>query len=293
MARLPSWLLVAALGVMAALAAADAIKPTGHPPPGASTASARPDLHGLLVLEGPDCVPVAFRLPALDEKLPPHGPDCGGTVWSDDGTLSAKCHGGVTTIVPADLSGPLTVRGCSPAWRPDGALSVIRNGGLVVGRRHGHPQLFISKDQLVGWLNGRLASGQGYEFASVAWIDRTNVAAILQGPRPAEQALAVMSPDGLELFVAELGQRIDSLRASPRGDLAFARNRLAREYVVLRRTGTEVPIPRIGNARAAAWSPDGEWIALATRTSTFIARLGTREVVLQVPTGGDALAWLP
>jgi hypothetical protein len=250
-------------------------------------------LHGSLVVAGRDCVPIAFRLPALPQEQPLRPPDCHGTVWSDDGTLSATCHGGVTTIVSADGSGRLEARGCAPAWRPDGALGLIRDGDVVVARRHGQPQVFVSNEELVDWLNGRLTSGEGWKPTALAWIDPTNMAAILEGPRPAEQALAIMSPDELELFVREFGQHIDSLQANGRGDLAFARNRLSREYVMLRRGGNEVPLPRIANARAFAWSPDGEWVAIATRTATFIARAGTREVVLRVPSGGDALAWEP
>jgi hypothetical protein len=257
--------------------------------PAPSTSQVR----GSLVIAGRDCVPIAFRLPALPQERPLRPPDCRGTVWSDDGTLSATCHGGVTTIVPTDGSGRLEVRGCAPAWRPDGALGVIRHGDVVVARRHGQPQVFVAKAELEDWLNGRLASGEGWKPTALAWIDQTNVAAILQSPRPAEQALAIMSPDGLELFVREFGQRIDDLQANPRGDLAFARNRLSREYVMLRRSGNEVPLPRLANARAFAWSPDGEWVAIATRTATFIARAGTREVVLRVPSGGEALTWEP
>ena len=51
-------------------------------------------------------------------------------------------------------------------------------------------------------------------------------------------------------------------------------------------------LPGIANARAFAWSPDEKWVAIATRTTTFIARTGLRDVVQQVPVGGDSLVWL-
>jgi hypothetical protein len=54
-----------------------------------------------------------------------------------------------------------------------------------------------------------------------------------------------------------------------------------------------VILPRIANARAIAWSPDGQWLSLATRTSTFIARIRTRGVVMRIPVGGESLEWLP
>jgi hypothetical protein len=294
MRRLPSWLIVGAVGALVALAAADALRPTGESARKTATEAGAPDLHGVLVVAGPDCSVAALRLPGLTEQQPPRQPDCGGVVWSRDNTLAARCtKTNGTEVLTANLEFTARVQGCAPAWRPDGALGVIRAGDLLVWRRRGRTQLFISKQQLAEWLNGRLASGEGWEFAEVAWIERTTVAAILQGPRSAEQALAIMSPGGLELFVPTFGQQIEDLRVSPRGDMAFARTRLEPTYSMLRRNGNEVALPRIANARSLAWSPGERWVALATRTTTFIARTGTRKVLMRIPVGGDSVAWLP
>jgi hypothetical protein len=105
--------------------------------------------------------------------------------------------------------------------------------------------------------------------------------------------VAFLSPGGAGTLVPELGQRVSDLRVSPLGNVAFARNHLGRKFVMLTDAGVEVPLPRIANARAIAWSPDEEWVALATPTATFIARTGSRRVVVRIPAGGDTLAWLP
>jgi hypothetical protein len=57
--------------------------------------------------------------------------------------------------------------------------------------------------------------------------------------------------------------------------------------------GREVRLPRIGNALNVAWSPDEKHVAISTRTTTFIARTDSREVVFELPAGGRSLAWLP
>jgi hypothetical protein len=294
MRRLPTWLILGAVGILVALAAADAIRPHAEARPAPSTtAQAAPDLRGHLVFADDDCNARAVRLPDLVRERP-IDTDCDGRRWSRDGSLMAVCRSDHTDVFAGFSALPVsTITGCAPAWREDGALSVIRHGDLVVARRYGRPRVSISKQQLVKWLDGRLASGDGWRPAEVAWIDRTNLAAILQGPRLAEQAVAIMSADGLELFVPEFGQRIEDLRVSPRGDVAFARARLDRTYSMLRRNGNEVPLPMIANAHALTWSPDERWVAIATRTTTFISPTGTRELVRQIPFGGDSLDWRP
>jgi hypothetical protein len=293
MGRLPNWLVVGAVGVLVTLAAADAIRPHGEQAARSTTTGTEaPDLRGVLVIAGPDCSVAALRLPALVEQQPPRQPDCGGIVWSPDGTLNARCTEGFTDV--ALTGGPpfLHVRGCDPAWRVDGSVSVIRDGELFVARRRGQLRIFFSRGQLAQALAGQVPAGERFVLSEVAWLGLTNFAAIVRGPKPWERAIAFLSPGG-GTVVQELGQHISSLRASPLGNVAFARNQLGREFVMITPAGREVPLPRIANARAIAWSPDEKWVALATRTTTFIARTGTRTVVLRVPVGGESLDWLP
>lgn len=289
MRRLPSWLVVGAVGLLLALAAADAIRP--HREAASTEAKRGPaDLQGVLVLAGPDCSLAALRLPALGEVNPPQRLDCGGVVWSDDGSLAAQCTETNGTEVRTDnLEFTARVRGCAPAWRPDGALSVIDDGDLLLWRRHGRPQLFLSAAALADEIEREI--GGAYKLAEVAWIEPQTFAAIVRGSEPWQQAVIVASRDGIELLVREFGQRISNLSVGPAGSFAFARARLGREFVAVTRGGREVPLPRIANARAIAWSPDGRWVAIATRTSTSIAAVGTRRIVLRAPVGGNALDW--
>ena len=293
MGRLPTWIIVAAVGVLVALAAADALRSTNEGSPETTVAQpSAPDLQGVVVV-GPSCSLRALRLPALVELDAPRRTDCGGIVWSSDGTLNASCADGYTDVGTSEGRHLFRVRGCAPAWREDGSVSVIRDGELFFARRRGSPRIFFSREQLAQGLAGRVPAGERFELVEVAWLTLTNFAAIVRGPHRWERAVAFLSPGGAGTLVPELGQRISDLRVSPLGNLAFARNQLGREFVMLTDAGVEVPLPRIANARAITWSPNEEWVALATRTATFIARTGSRRVVFRVPAGGDTLAWLP
>jgi hypothetical protein len=294
MRRLPSWIIVGAVGIVVALAAADAIRPHGETQR-SEPAQRPPDLTGLLVVAGPDCSMAALRLPGLTEQSPPRQPDCRGLIWSEDGSLAARCtttNG--TEILDANLEFLSRIQGCAPAWRPDGALSVIRNGDLVMWRRRGRRVVYVSRAQLADELAGQIEDGREYSLVDVAWSATISFAGVVAGPAPWQRAIIVYTANAVELVVPELGRRISALEVSPTGNyMAFATNQLGREFVLLNRAGAEVPIPRIANVHALAWSPDERWVALATRTATFIARTGTRDVVLRIPTGGDSLMWLP
>lgn len=292
MGRWPTWLVVGALVALAAVAVADAIRSTGDSAQVSVRAQRAPEFHGVLVVAGPDCSVSALRLPALVEQEQPRQLDCGGIVWSADGSVSAHCVRDMTTVGPTPDGFRFRLRGCAPAWRPDGDVSVIRDGNLVVAPRRGGPRMFISRSAISAQISRQLPDSKSYELAEVQWLDRSSFAAILSGRQPWQRAVAVFGEGSLEMIVPEFGQRISSLRASPLGNLGFAHNQLGREFVMLTRAGKGVPLPRIANARAIAWSPDERWVALTTRTTTFIASTGTRLVVKQIPVGGDALVWL-
>ena len=292
MGRLPSWLIVGAVVVLVAIAAADAIRPSDEAKAPEARGAHRPlDLHGTLVLANHGCAATAIRLPDLVREKP-FAPDCDGRRWSSDRTLMALCRRG-TTHVFAGRAPVRSVPGCSPAWRPDGALSVIHDGDLVLVRPYGRPQVFFSRARLVRALAGRLEGARTYRLTEVAWNGSVSFVALVAGARPWQRAIVYYTPEGVTGVIPELGQDVSELRVSPLGNIAFARSGAGREYVMVDPSGEEIPLPRIANARAIAWSPDERWVALATRTSTFIGRTGTREVAMRVRLGGEVLEWLP
>jgi hypothetical protein len=299
--RLPSWIIVAAVGALVVLAAADALRPSSESAPqthGRSTSTTtRQDLAGVLVV-GSSCRSLREVRLAGRIEIHPQGQiaaDCDGVVWSKDLTLYANCIGRFTYMGTADGHRVARIRGCAPAWREDGALGVIRDGALVVARRRGRPVELLSRARLAQELQNVLARPRGYQLVEIAWVGLRRFAAIIQGARPWEQAIAVLSTNGvLELALPEYGAGIQDLRVSPFGSyLAFATTRLGREFRMMPVNGADVPLPRIGNALNVAWSPDESHVAISTRNTTFVAETGSRRASLQLPFGGRYLAWNP
>jgi hypothetical protein len=299
--RLPSWMIVAAVGALVILAAADALRSPAIDSvrrTNGQTSVSRPSEHpeGVVAI-GPNCASLrVVRLPDLTE-LHPQGQilvDCDGLVWSKDGTLYANCIGRVTYMGTSEGRRTASIRGCAPAWREDGALGVIRDGALVVARRLGRPTEIVSRARLAEELRSVVARPRNYRLVEIAWIGRDRFAAIVEGAQPWEQAIVVMSTTGvLELALPQYGAGIEDLRVSPLGHyLAFAHTRLGREFVMMPVEGADVPLPRIGNALNVAWSADESHVAISTRNTTFVAETGSPRTELQVPHGGRYLAWI-
>jgi hypothetical protein len=289
-----SWLIGGAVLALAVLAVADGIRSKDASPASQPAPERLSVLHGLLVASDAGCVTRAVRLPSLADESSPRRPDCGERVWSDDGTLVAHCHRDITSLASSDGRVRFAdVRGCAPAWRPDGALSVVRDGEIVVVRRRGPEQVFFTRERLGAALRTLVERPETYSFVEVQWFGLSSFVALVRGERPWETAAAVFARGGLESFFPQFGGHIESLRASPLGNYAFARTDPGRQYVMVTRGGEEMRIPGIANARALTWSPDESWIAIATRTATFIAHTGSSEVFARVPFGARALDWRP
>lgn len=284
-----TWVVGGAVAALFVIAIADGIRSHGD----ASGAPAPPPrtLHGVIVTADAACQAKAFRFPSMAEERPPHPPDCNGLVWSQDGSLVARCTGDFTSVQSSEGVQFPNVDGCAPAWRGDGALSVVLDGNLVIARRHGNPFIFFSGPQLAEALNAAgVEDAGGWRFAQVSWFGLTSFVAILQ--RPGDSAAAVFAQGGLETFLPHIGTHIEDLRVSPIGNFAFARVDPEREYVMVSRGGDPISLPAVRQATAIAWSPDELYVAIATDDETVIGRTGTTGVMTTLPFGAHALAWL-
>lgn len=284
-----TWFLGGAVVLLLVAAIADAIRSR----PDASGSPAPPPrvLHGVLVTADEACETHAFRLPSMAVERPPHPADCGGQVWSQDGTLIARCEGDFTSVTSSEGVQFPNVRGCAPAWRTDGTLSVVRNGAIVLSRRHGPPFTFFSRSQLAYALAGAVDAPETWRFTQVSWFGLTSLAAVVEG-RTGEAAIAVFAQGGLESFLPEPGARIEDLHATPRGNFGFALIHPEREYVMASRGGDLIAIPHVRGAEAITWSPDELYVAIATDNETVIGRTGGTRVLTTLPFGARSLAWL-
>jgi hypothetical protein len=295
MGRLPTWLVVGAIGALVALAAADALRSTGGSERRAAPRPTVDDLTGTLLVADADCTVQALRLPDLTQEEPSRRLDCAGTVWSDDATLVAECSGGVTAVHNQSRELVRRVRGCSPAWREDGSVGVLHRGSLVLARSVFRPVVLMTPAELRANLEELVEQPETYDFVAFDWIATSRFAAVVRGGRLEEQALVVFTTDDrLEFILRGLGRLVSSVRISPLGNyLVLTNNSPERGFSVLTRTGERVLLPRVPDARALAWSPDEKWVALATPEETVVARTGSREVVARLPLGGEAVSWLP
>jgi hypothetical protein len=285
-----TWLVGGAVVLLLVVAVADAIRSRADA--SSSPAPTPRILHGVILAADAACQTQAFRLPSMASEQPRHPPDCNGLVWSQDGSLVARCKGDFTSMTSSDGIRFPNVDGCAPAWRADGALSVIFDGNIVVVRRHGDPFIFFSRPQLTDALRAAgVENAAEWRFAQVGWFGLTSFVAVVEEPT-GEAAIAVSARGGLESFLPEPGARIEDLRASPLGNFGFALAHPEREYVMVSRGGDPIAIPHVRGAEAIAWSPDERYVAIATDDETVIGRTGTTSVVTTLPFGARALAWL-
>ncbi len=284
-----TWFVAGAVVLLLVIAVADAIRSrseaSGSPPPPPRI------LHGVIVTADAACETQAFRFPSMAPERPPRPPDCNGLVWSQDGSLVARCKGDFTSVTSSQGIRFPNVDGCAPAWRTDGALSVVLDGNIVIARRHGSPFMFFSRLQLAEALRAAGVENDEWRFAQVSWFGLASFVAVLEGEK-GEAAVAVFAQGGLESFLAEPGARIEDLRSSPLGNFGFALIHPEREYVMVSRGGDLIAIPHVRGADAIAWSPDERYVAIATDDETVIGRTGSTSVVTTLPFGAHALAWL-
>ena len=295
MGRLPTWLVVGAIGAIVALAAADALRSTGGSERRTAPRPTVEDLTGVLLVANAECTVQALRLPDLMPDEPSRRPDCAGAVWSDDASLVAECTGGVTAVHNQNRELVRRVRGCSPAWRADGSVGVLDRGSLVLARSVFRPVVLMTPAELRANLEELVEEPETYDFVAFDWIATSRFAAVVRGGRLEEQALVVFTTDDqLELIMRGLGRLVSSVRVSPLGNyLVLTNNSPERGFSVLTRQGERVLLPRVPDGRALAWSPDEKWVALATPEEIVVARTGSREVIARLPVGGEALSWLP
>jgi hypothetical protein len=237
--------------------------------------------------------------------------DAPGAAWSSDGQALARCVGrSIEVEIVAQRFPAGRHMGCAPAWRPGGELTFAR-GAAIYGHRPrcsgpGCERVIVSERALRAAAsqhpNLRDAAGPlRVSVRELGWLTRSRVAVHLVA-RPArglvpEAVLAVF--EGARLVGAHVFFRDRSalVEASPDGRL------IALDPAeVLRANGVELPLPTALNlARAFAWSPDGRFLAAATRASIFVVnardleRVPSTRVearVYRLPIAARDLAWI-
>jgi hypothetical protein len=313
---------VTALAAVVAVAAVDAVRgrEADDPPAPATIELANRNAiagqlaalgaRGELVLYGDDCSVQLLALPSLERTQGLS--DCGprGSL-SPDGIRVARCLGERTELFDR-ATGVRTLPGCTPAWQPDGTLTVAHERAVVRFRRcpgaKACPVTLIPSSELeraarrhptVPNVPVRLR----VLIDGIAWLSQTRAAvqlSIRMGGRLAGigalSAIAFFENGRLtetQPYFRVTGGRI---AASSRGTYATQT-----PDVILRRDGTQVNLPaHLRVASAFAWSADERLLALATRFAVVVVDVtslerydatgaGLRSVTL--PLSVTELAW--
>jgi hypothetical protein len=337
--RIATWAAVLAVALVVGAAGLDSIRSDGggsdraaRTPTAAPTTTESPDhrslvrqlvsigARGRLVTTDARCAVHAYALPSVRETARPAAldPACSfslspdgrraassGAEWSPDGRFVAVCRGTTVGVwVGREHGEPAqTWDGCTPAWRPDGVLTLVRDGALREVRRActnapcervllGRAELLRAAAQYPNTSDAPGALPLP-EVEDIVWLSRSRVAALLgvRVPgRPVRDLVAVFAGRRLVGTSPEPDDHLFALeRSRLSGYLAAAPDR------VYRRDGRRIGLPPVP-VRAIAVSPDESLIAVAVQARVLVYPLdllarGGMPSPAELPLVARDLAW--
>jgi hypothetical protein len=329
--RIATWLLVGAVAALGIAAGVDALRSDSEQPTAKETtprveldqrrsSTAQRDLAvarlreagatGVLTYADENCRVRAITLPDLGPHPAPEERTCrlrlsaggvlsfGRAVADPSLTLAAVCK---RDAVELRSDGTLLARyaGCSPTWRTDGALTLIRDGQVIVivgplaQPQFVHRHVILTRRDLAR--DFRRARWVGFDLAvrEVSWLSGRRLAAIVRARSPDEQIDFLAVFDGRRLVSSVLYgyEELADLRPSPSRSYGSARIVSPGGLVVVDRAGRQVRLAlRAGSA--LTWSPDEEWIAEATAQGVFVFRARERNPeLIYLPVVARDLVW--
>ena len=301
MRPLGTWVVIGALALIGLFAARDALRgdeaPASSPavqtlekPRDAPPAAARPPriadkdrlaaelqalgAGGVLYLTDVNCRRYLLGLPALvwttAQGLP--GPDCargGRPVVSERAGLAAEQVGAETIEVSSEIWS-FRFRGFSPAFKPGGTLTFVRDG------------------RVFEWTSACPAGAATVTFRGLREIDRCprqvrgapplvqelvwsgeNDFAVIAGPQGVRALLVQRDGRAISLFKS-VGASLSGLVASLHGRYFGARVGGSMFVFDSRRPGNLALPSGAERSTAVAWSPDERFTALASKSSVFV-----------------------
>ena len=289
MGRRVTWIVVAAVAALAVAATVEALQgdPEARPPtttrerPAPASAPSRVPISGqeevrgflemtgvsgVLYLGDPNCRLRTLVLPAVEWRSEPDRPvpcrftvDQAGAVHPDrvqiepQNGLRAVCRR--TQVSLFDRGGmPLIAfpDACAPAWRPNGTLTFVRKGELVLVLDGRTQRVLLSESDVVH------ALGTGSRLLEVAWFDNEEFAASVR--RGSQVSLAVFRGTELVLPPSFSSPRIDELQAT-RGAVAARTATRGPAITFFSRAGRQ--IATVEGGHSFSWSPGGTVAAVA------------------------------
>jgi hypothetical protein len=211
--------------------------------------------------------PVGVRAPCPFSVAPNGTVSDEWIVWQEREPLAAGCHGHSVDVFASDQQ-ILFHRGdaCRPAWKPDGSLTFIARGELILTVRFRRERVLLSREDIAK------ALGAGMKLEEVAWIDNRQFASVLHsGPAV---TLAVFRGRRLVHRPGFSALRIEHLRAGRDMIAALTNGPGPASVTFFDFAGGRTFALR---AHAFAWSPGGTIVAAAGRRRLFFVEPTTGE----------------
>lgn len=308
-----TWLVIAAVLGLGLAAAVDAFRGEDAPPaspPATRAVEPRPNderalaarllrdqsIRGTIAYRDPECGLHAVSLPNLEEQAIAHEPGCrfAATQRVQD-VVTPPCRRGATAIPFGDASE--RVPGCRPAWKPNGALTLVRRGDLVemeVGRS-GSGEIALKERVVLSRADLRPLSRAPWALPEpvvleAAWLTNDLVAVIARDPRIPDHVIVLFRGRRLVAGPPFPYPRLSALRVSPSG--RFVAARIGDQGMLVLDQRGDLISSGIRTARAVAWSPDEVWTALATSDGIFVFPTGERAIsLIRLPIVARDLVW--
>jgi hypothetical protein len=321
--------IVVGVVAVAVLAAADALRGRGESkttsesptitraaPPTLKDILRRDAITGFVVYSDQDCVLHSLLLPRmLDEvvrtdanqpfRLCRFGFGGGrylpeGQLASPGGRLVAECQGGHIAVWDLESGIPKrSLRGCPPAWRPDGRLTYPQGDRIM---EEGHV-LFSAADLRAAARKHPNIAALGpasrervfVHVTDLAWLDEEHLVASLEIRSRFMEfqfGTALFHGEAVVGFTTNFGALVHGWVVSPAGSFAAAEN----ATLVSRDGDFTDPPDNLPAGRAVAFSPDEQWLAYVTSASIYL--IGTPRNsepgrIIRLPVGAQDLVWEP
>ena len=317
MRPLVTWILVGALLVIGLLAARDALQSEGSaapPPPverAVELAARPPDIpgrtalvaqlkeigaHGVLYVTDVSCRRFILRLPTLtwttSRELP--GSDCG--LWArqpsdaDSGLAARQVNADTIEVTSGGWS--FGFEGVSPAFKPDGILTFVRDGRLRewTGRCPETARKVVFEGLHDVARCDRPVAGAPRDVREAAWLSVRDYA-VVAGPDGAT-SLEVVRGGRTERLFNSVGARMGALEASPSGRYVVVR--LDGALALFRTDASRAlrPLPAEDElVRSITWSRDERLAALATDSSVAVFPSDAAGRAVRIPLAAAAVQW--
>jgi hypothetical protein len=223
-----------------------------------------------------------------------------GKLWEPEGRLIGACRRNLVDVYANERDAFFRMRGCTPAWRPDGRVTYVRGDEVLeieadcssgtrrvtVGQQRRCGRVVLARSDVERAVRAaeppfcpralrRVCGGpflRSLEIQDVAWLSFTRLAvhARFTWAGSTERDLVAVFEGRRVVARPTTGRRFEDLRVSPNRNYVAVRGGRPRVLLFLDRDGDVVAENPLAGGHHVAWSPDERWTVIATGASTYV-----------------------